>query len=97
VAGVAAADVRYHSPQWQRLTRWIRDRDGNLCQVRGKGCTGGATATDHIVSLVEGGDFWDPINLRAVCKHCNSARAHRLARERSARYRTSVATYASRF
>jgi 5-methylcytosine-specific restriction endonuclease McrA len=94
---VVTPDTRYTSAEWRRLSRWVRDRDRNRCQIAGTGCTGAATATDHIVSPLEGGSFWDPANLRATCRHCNSARAQRLALRRGARYRTSVATYQSRF
>jgi 5-methylcytosine-specific restriction endonuclease McrA len=90
-------DPRYQTADWRRLSRWVRDRDHNVCQVRGAGCTHHATATDHIVSPLEGGDFWDPANLRATCRHCNSTRAQQFARGRSVRYRTSVATYETRF
>ena len=73
------------------------DRDRGLCQVRERGCGQVATAVDHIISPIEGGSFWDPANLRASCRHCNSLRGARWLRARQARYRNSEARYDSRF
>jgi 5-methylcytosine-specific restriction enzyme A len=94
---VVARDPRYQSPEWKRLRILILDRDRWACQVRGRGCTHGASSVDHIVASAEGGDFWDPANLRASCRPCNSTRGSKLATSRAARYRTSVARYVSRF
>ena len=75
------------------LRRFIRDRDGGRCQIQGQHCTTFATAVDHIVAVVEGGDFWNPTNLRATCVACNSSRGAAVANRRAARYRTTDARY----
>jgi 5-methylcytosine-specific restriction endonuclease McrA len=90
---MTAADARYQTRQWKALAYAIRDRDRGLCQIRAKGCTTWATAVDHVTSPVEGGDFWDPANLRAACRPCNSSRGAALAHARTSRYRTTTARY----
>jgi 5-methylcytosine-specific restriction endonuclease McrA len=94
---MATSDPRYHTTAWARVRLAILDRDRWVCQVRDKGCTHGATAVDHITPAVEGGDFYDPANLRATCRRCNSTRGSRLAMSRAARYRNTEARYATRF
>jgi 5-methylcytosine-specific restriction endonuclease McrA len=90
-------DPRYQSPAWRRLSRAIIERDGAVCQIRDRGCTQWATSADHIEAVVNGGAFWDPANLRAACRHCNSANGARVAAARAARYRTGVAAYETRW
>lgn len=51
-------------------------RDGGRCQLRLPGCTVVATSADHIVPRSRGGTN-DLTNLRAACRHCNSARGAR--------------------
>ena len=94
---MVSRDPRYNTPAWVALAAWVKDRDGGACQVRGHGCTQVATSVDHVVAAVDGGDFWDPANLRAACRVCNSSRGGRTARERERTYRSSVAGYHSRF
>lgn len=79
-------DARYFTPQWRRLTNVILERDKWTCQIRDRGCTHHATAVDHIEAVIEGGMFFDPENLRAACRHCNSVRGARLAAARASRY-----------
>ena len=67
----------YSTPTWRRVRLEILARDGGQCQIRGEGCTGTATEVDHKVPLRNGGNAFDPDNLRAACKPCNIARAHR--------------------
>ena len=91
-----ANDPRYTTPEWKALRRFILDRDGGRCQVQGPKCTTFATAVDHIVAIAEGGDFWQPSNLRATCRRCNSVRGAELANRRAARYRNTEARYSTR-
>lgn len=60
----------YSDPAWPKVRRYVLDRDGWTCQL----CGGSANAVDHIVSLVDGGHPFDPLNLRAICRPCNSRR-----------------------
>jgi len=71
--GAVGYDQRLGQGAWKNLRRFILDRDRWLCQIRGPKCTGGATCVDHIVSRVDGGDFYNPQNLRAACRACNAA------------------------
>jgi 5-methylcytosine-specific restriction enzyme A len=74
---------------WRRLTALILARDQHTCQIRGPRCTRIATTVDHITPRTEGGAMWDPANLRAACKRCNSAGGAAItnARRRAFTYR----------
>jgi 5-methylcytosine-specific restriction endonuclease McrA len=90
-------DPRLSSPEWRRLRTWILDRDHGLCQIQAEGCTRYATCVDHIVARADGGDCWQPANLRAACRTCNSRDgALRTNSRRVARYRTTLADYDTR-
>jgi hypothetical protein len=52
----------------------VLQRDNYRCQIRGRRCLGSANEVDHIVPIVAGGAMYDPANLRAACKPCNSGR-----------------------
>lgn len=55
---------------------YVLNRDRWICRIRLPGCTDVATTADHIVSLDDGGAWYDPLNLRAACLHCNSLRGN---------------------
>jgi 5-methylcytosine-specific restriction endonuclease McrA len=57
---------------YRRLRLAVLDRDLWLCQVKGPTCTRYATQVDHIVARHDGGPVFDPANLRASCRSCNS-------------------------
>ena len=77
---------------WHHMAQLILVRDEYRCQIRGPKCRGYATEVDHVVSRADGGPVFDPANLRASCKRCNSGRsADRTNAMR--RYRTSVPDY----
>lgn len=63
---------------WHRWPAGLRDsifaRDGHRCQIRGPRCTGTAEDVDHIISPLDGGEWFDPTNLRAACPTCNRGR-----------------------
>ena len=67
----------YSSGAWRNVRRHILERDQRVCQIAAPGCTGVATEVDHIVPVLDGGQFYDPDNLRASCRGCNSRRAKR--------------------
>jgi 5-methylcytosine-specific restriction enzyme A len=84
-----------HTRAWLSVRLYVLARDGYLCQIRGPRCTKFANAADHIIPLADGGPEFDPKNLRAACKRCNSGRAaDRMNQQR--RYRLSVAQYETR-
>jgi 5-methylcytosine-specific restriction endonuclease McrA len=86
------------SQAWRMLRVAVLDRDLWLCQIRGPGCTHGATEVDHIVARADGGAVLDPANCRAACAWCNRARgAGRTTQARRYRYRNTVADYVTRF
>ena len=62
---------------WPKVRLAILQRDQYQCQIKGKTCTGKATQVDHIVSVLKGGAWFDPQNLRASCARCNNARIDR--------------------
>jgi 5-methylcytosine-specific restriction endonuclease McrA len=64
----------YHTRRWTYLRRAVLIRDAYKCQIGGPRCRVVANAVDHIVEVWEGGDEWDPANLRAACVSCNSAK-----------------------
>lgn len=66
----------YASAAWRKIRLEVLERDGWRCRVRLPGCTDIATCVDHIMPIVQGGRWLDPLNLRASCTHCNSARVH---------------------
>jgi HNH endonuclease len=62
----------YSTARWQKLRRAILRRDGRLCQIRGRRCTGIATTVHHILpASTHPHLFWEPSNLQAACKPCN--------------------------
>lgn len=62
--------------RWKRLRRTILDRDAHTCQIRTPGtCTHTATVVDKIRTPTQGGNPYDPTNLRAACKPCNDHKA----------------------
>jgi 5-methylcytosine-specific restriction protein A len=96
---MTTTDARFATTTWRNGTRpFVLDRDRHVCQIRGPGCTVGATCVDHIVARADGGDFYDPANCRAACVHCNATRgALRTNRARRFAYRNTVADYVTRF
>jgi 5-methylcytosine-specific restriction enzyme A len=70
-------DPRYNTRRWKRLRLQVIARDGRICSV--PGCTTpmaepNATHVDHIIEVRDGGPFWDPTNLRVVCKRHHLAK-----------------------
>jgi 5-methylcytosine-specific restriction endonuclease McrA len=71
---MTTSDPRLRSPAYRRLRLWVLDRDRHQCQIRDAGCTHIGTEVDHIIARADGGEIYAPTNLRAACRHCNSAR-----------------------
>jgi 5-methylcytosine-specific restriction endonuclease McrA len=64
----------YSTPRWRAVRGYVLGRDHHRCQIQGPRCTTVATEVDHIRELDGGGAPFDPANLRAACKPCNSSR-----------------------
>ena len=65
-------------PQHKRdaFRKVVFARDGYVCQIGAKGCTGKAEELDHIVPRsVDPSRLLDPTNARAACQNCNRTRA----------------------
>lgn len=71
---------RVYGRQWREVRALVLARDGGVCQL----CRAKADAVDHIVPWRQGGAWYDPENLRAVCTPCNTRRARRANRPESA-------------
>jgi 5-methylcytosine-specific restriction endonuclease McrA len=79
---------QYRGSAWRAVSLRIRERDNFECQIKGPNCLGVAGTTDHIISPRLGGAFYDPTNLRAACKKCNSSRGAKWNNaQRAAAYR----------
>ncbi len=77
-------DRRYKSPRWRRIRLLVLARDGYRCYVLH--CIAYANHCDHIKPVYGGmpdSEFYGMHNLRASCRHHNTARgvAARLERE----------------
>lgn len=78
---------------YRALAKWVLQRDGYRCQIRGPRCTGYATEVDHVIPRADGGDDV-PTNMRGACKRCNGWLSARRTNE--ARYNKSLARYETR-
>jgi 5-methylcytosine-specific restriction endonuclease McrA len=64
---------RGYNASWRRLRVEVLERDGWRCAYCGRP----AEAVDHVVPASRGGDFYDPDNLVAACRSCNSRKGDR--------------------
>lgn len=64
--------MRVYDGPWRKLRLLVLTRDGWQCQIQLDGCAGKARTVDHINPVDNGGSWYDPANLRAACKACNS-------------------------
>lgn len=78
-------ESQVYGAAWRRVRKLVLERDGYLCQIKGRHCTIDATCVDHIVPWRAGGAFYDPANLRASCDWCNNARVWREKKSRPSR------------
>lgn len=63
----------YDDVRWKPLRVEILTRDGWACRECGKP----ADRVDHVKPWRQGGAWFDPANLEAVCRSCNTKRAYR--------------------
>jgi 5-methylcytosine-specific restriction endonuclease McrA len=92
-----SGDAELGSPAWKRLRLFVLARDGGRCRIRGPRCKEWATEVDHVVARADGGDTWNPDNLRAACRPCNSAGGAEVGNRRRWRYSTTEPEYETRF
>ena len=90
-------DRRLTEPGYRRLAKWVLDRDGGVCQIKGPTCTQAATVVDHVIARADGGDCYDPHNLRAACRACNNRGGAEVSNRRQARFRSTGGGYVSRW
>ena len=64
-------DPRFNLTLYRRIRLFVLSRDHYKCQIRGPKCKGYATEVDHVIPRVDGGDMFNPANLRASCRPCN--------------------------
>ena len=76
----------YQHGAWPRVRLAVLERDGWICQIKGKHCLTRANEADHIVPIHQGGSWFDTSNLRAACKPCN---AERVGHHSSRRWETA--------
>jgi 5-methylcytosine-specific restriction endonuclease McrA len=65
--------ARGYGGEWPATSRAVIERDDGVCQLRLPGCTRKATTADHTIAKEFGGTD-SMSNLKAACKHCNSAK-----------------------
>ena len=65
----------YASTRWRKYRRWYLNRNP-LCSV--VGCNNAATVVDHIISVNEGGSFWDKENHQPMCKSCHDKKTAKI-------------------
>jgi 5-methylcytosine-specific restriction enzyme A len=68
-------DPRLNTAGYKRLRLYVLARDHYACQIRGPRCKGYADQVDHVIDRADGGDTFDPANLRAACHPCNMAKS----------------------
>lgn len=67
----------YASRRWRDVTRPLQLRRHPLCDDHEqRGQVVQATQVDHRKPLKEGGDPWDPSNLRSLCAPCHSVKTN---------------------
>lgn len=65
-------------PEWEKVRRFVLQRDGYTCTYCGKqGLTGKDATADHVIPKDAGGTD-DPSNLVAACRRCNGSKSNRL-------------------
>ena len=57
--------------KYRKAAAYAKQRDAYVCWLCGRP---GADTVDHLVPLALGGDPYDPLNMRAAHRSCNSRR-----------------------
>ena len=69
---------RINRKDWERVRRFVLDRDSWRCQVCHKA---GMLEVDHILGLEYGGDEVNPANLQTLCVRCHLNKGREEKRE----------------
>ena len=67
-------DIEYWSRRnWTMLKRYVHKRDDWTCQICGVRRVGdlGRNHADHVIPIADGGDEFDPDNVRTLCVDCH--------------------------
>ena len=75
-----SAHQRGYGAAWRKVRLRILWRDQWTCHW----CRAPANTVDHVVPLAEGGARYDPANLVAACRPCNTRRGAQLGGRRGA-------------
>ena len=70
-------DPFYATKQWRAVRAAVLVRDEYRCGYCGKFLYGVDATVDHIIERQDGGQEFDPANLRASCRTCNSRKGAR--------------------
>ena len=57
--------------RWATVRQFVFRRDGFRCRACGRA---GRLECDHVVPVVQGGAWWDPAGLQALCRGCHIAK-----------------------
>ena len=79
MAGRAGKRI-YRTPRWRRLRLVIFARDGWACVKCGRRA---GLECDHIRPIAKAGDWYDPENLRTLCRGCHIRISAEESRERA--------------
>lgn len=66
----------YDAAIWPKLRQFVLERDNYECRIQLPGCKKRAVTADHIVPYLQGGAWFEPLNLRAACTPCNVRRSN---------------------
>ena len=70
------ANPWYQGP-WKRLRPFVYERDAGLCGLCGRPVDPDKFHVDHIRPVSEGGEWFEPANLRLAHPKCNMRRKHK--------------------
>lgn len=65
---------QYKDRQWVLLSRQVRTEEPFCKECLKKGITKLTEVADHIISVKNGGSFYDRSNLQGLCRNCNNAK-----------------------
>jgi 5-methylcytosine-specific restriction protein A len=64
----------YQDRQWVKLSKQVRQEEPFCKECLKKGITTLTEVADHIISVKNGGKFFDRSNLQGLCRPCNNAK-----------------------